>query len=66
LLAFVSLVALLNGLLGGVGGWFGLPDLSMELILGYLLSPLAWLMGIPWNEALTSGAIIGQKIVINE
>ena len=65
LLAFVSLVALLNGLLGGVGGWFGLPDLSMELILGYLLSPLAWLMGIPWNEALTS-AIIGQKIVINE
>ncbi|HDS6885521.1 TPA: NupC/NupG family nucleoside CNT transporter [Morganella morganii subsp. morganii] len=66
LLAFVSLVALLNGLLGGVGGWFSLPDLSMELILGYLLSPLAWLMGIPWNEALTSGAIIGQKIVINE
>ena len=66
LLAFVSLVALLHGLLGGVGGWFGLPDLSMELILGYLLSPLAWLMGIPWNEALTSGAIIGQKIVINE
>ncbi|EMJ9775280.1 TPA: NupC/NupG family nucleoside CNT transporter [Morganella morganii] len=66
LLAFVSLVALLNGLLCGVGGWFGLPDLSMELILGYLLSPLAWLMGIPWNEALTSGAIIGQKIVINE
>ncbi|MCF1264635.1 NupC/NupG family nucleoside CNT transporter [Morganella morganii] len=66
LLAFVSLVALLNGLLGGVGGWFGLPDLSMELILGYLLSPMAWLMGIPWNEALTSGAIIGQKIVINE
>ena len=66
LLASVSLVALLNGLLGGVGGWFGLPDLSMELILGYLLSPLAWLMGIPWNEALTSGAIIGQKIVINE
>lgn len=66
LLAFVSLVALLNGLLGSVGGWFGLPDLSMELILGYLLSPLAWLMGIPWNEALTSGAIIGQKIVINE
>ncbi|MEM7886114.1 NupC/NupG family nucleoside CNT transporter [Morganella morganii] len=66
LLAFVSLVALLNGLLGGVGGWFGLPELSMELILGYLLSPMAWLMGIPWNEALTSGAIIGQKIVINE
>ncbi len=66
LLAFVSLVALLNGLLGGVGGWFGLPDLSMELILGCLLSPMAWLMGIPWNEALTSGAIIGQKIVINE
>lgn len=66
LLAFVSLVALLNGLLGSVGGWFGLPDLSMELILGYLLSPMAWLMGIPWNEALTSGAIIGQKIVINE
>ncbi|WP_413492962.1 NupC/NupG family nucleoside CNT transporter [Morganella psychrotolerans] len=66
LLAFVSLVALLNGLLGGVGGWFGLPELSMELVLGYVLSPMAWLMGIPWNEALTAGGIIGQKVVINE
>ncbi|MBL4830735.1 MAG: NupC/NupG family nucleoside CNT transporter [Aliivibrio sp.] len=66
LLAFVGLVALLNGMLGGVGGWFGFDDLSLQLILGYLFAPVAWLMGVPWNEATLAGSFIGQKIVINE
>ncbi len=52
LLAFVSVIALLNGMLGWVGGLFGI-ELSFQLILGYLFAPLAWLIGIPWNEAIT-------------
>ncbi|EOA8958810.1 NupC/NupG family nucleoside CNT transporter [Vibrio harveyi] len=66
LLAFVGLVAMLNGLLGGIGGWFGIETLSLQMILGYLFSPIAWLMGVPWNEALLAGSFIGQKIIINE
>lgn len=65
LLAFISVIALLNGLLGWVGGLFGLT-LSFELILGYLFAPVAWLVGIPWSEAMTAGSLIGNKIVVNE
>lgn len=65
LLAFVSVIALLNGLLGWLGGWFGIT-LSFELILGYVFAPIAWLLGIPWHEAITAGSLIGNKIVINE
>ena len=66
LLAFVGLIALVNGIFGGVGGWFGMPDLTLELILGYLFSPLAFLIGVPWHEANTVGSFIGQKLVVNE
>ncbi|MGI2258029.1 NupC/NupG family nucleoside CNT transporter [Shewanella sp. GXUN23E] len=66
LLAFVGLIAMLNGILGGVGGWFGMPGLSLELILGYVFMPLAFLIGVPWNEAMVAGSFIGQKIVVNE
>ncbi|HGS4462100.1 TPA: NupC/NupG family nucleoside CNT transporter [Vibrio metschnikovii] len=65
LLAFVSVIALLNGLLGWVGDGIGIT-LSFELILGYLFAPIAWLLGIPWHEAITAGSLIGNKIVINE
>ncbi|EMB7845471.1 NupC/NupG family nucleoside CNT transporter [Vibrio vulnificus] len=65
LLAFVSVIALLNGFLGWVGSWFGI-SLSFELILGYLFAPVAWLLGIPWHEAITAGSLIGNKIVVNE
>jgi len=58
-------IALLNGLLGWVGSWFGI-SLSFELILGYLFAPVAWLLGIPWHEAITAGSLIGNKIVVNE
>ncbi|BBC41048.1 putative nucleoside permease NupX [Photobacterium damselae subsp. piscicida] len=66
LLAFIGLIALINGLLGGVGGWFGMPHLTLELILGYVFSPLAFLIGVPWNESLVAGSFIGQKLVVNE
>ncbi|NRA53090.1 MAG: NupC/NupG family nucleoside CNT transporter [Gammaproteobacteria bacterium] len=65
LLAFVSVIALLNGMLGGIGNWFGIA-LSFELILGYAFAPVAWLIGVPWHEAITAGALIGNKIMVNE
>jgi len=66
LLAFVGLIALVNGIFGGVGGWFGMPELTLELILGYVFSPLAFLIGVPWHEANIVGSFIGQKLVVNE
>ncbi len=66
LIAFIALIALVNGALGWVGGWVGLPNLSIELILGYLFSPIAYLIGIPWVEAVEAGSYIGQKLVLNE
>ena len=56
----------MNGVLGGVGGWFGMPELTLELLLGWLFSPLAFLLGVPWAEAVTAGSFIGQKLVVNE
>jgi CNT family concentrative nucleoside transporter len=66
LLAFVALIALLNGILGGIGGWFDYPQLSLELILGWVFSPIAYLIGVPWSEAMVAGSFIGQKIIVNE
>lgn len=66
LLAFIGLIALINGLLGGIGGWFGMPQLTLELILGWIFSPLAFVIGVPWSEATLAGSFIGQKIVVNE
>jgi len=66
LLAFVALIAVINGVLGGVGGWFGMPELTLELLLGWAFSPLAFLLGVPWSEAVAAGSFIGQKLVVNE
>ena len=65
-LAFVALVALANGILGGIGGWFGRPDLSFQAIVGTLFSPVMFLIGIPWSEAGVAGGLFGTKIVLNE
>lgn len=65
LIAFIALIATLNGMLGWVGGLFGY-SLSMQMILGWLFSPLAWLMGVPWDQADEIGRLVGQKIVLNE
>jgi CNT family concentrative nucleoside transporter len=65
-LAFVALVALANGLLGGVGGWFGYPELSFQQIVGWVFAPIMFLIGVPWNEAGVAGGLFGTKIVLNE
>ncbi|AXN31071.1 NupC/NupG family nucleoside CNT transporter [Vibrio coralliilyticus] len=65
LLAFISVIAMLNGMLGWIGGLVGM-ELSFELILGYLFAPVAWLLGVPWSEAITAGSLIGNKVVVNE
>ncbi|NIH21325.1 NupC/NupG family nucleoside CNT transporter [Providencia heimbachae] len=66
LLAFIALIALVNGILGGIGGWFDYPQLSLELILGWVFAPIAYLIGVPWSEATIAGSFIGQKVVVNE
>ena len=66
LLAFIGLIALLNGVLGWVGGLFNYDALGLQLILGWLFSPVAWLLGIPWEQATLGGSFIGQKLVVNE
>ncbi|MCK2041994.1 NupC/NupG family nucleoside CNT transporter [Chromohalobacter sp. TMW 2.2308] len=66
LLAFIALIALGNQILGGIGGWLGYPDLTLELLLGYLFAPLAFLIGVPWEEAIHAGSFLGQKLVLNE
>jgi CNT family concentrative nucleoside transporter len=65
-LAFVALVALANGLLGGIGGWFGYPGLSFQAIVGAVFKPIMFLIGIPWNEAGAAGGLFGTKVVLNE
>ena len=66
LIAFVALIALINGLLQYFGAFVGFEDITLELLLGYLLGPVAWLLGIPWAEASTAGSLIGQKLILNE
>lgn len=66
LIAFIGLIALVNVLLGGVGGWFGYSDLTMQSILGWILAPVMFVIGVPWAEAAASGSFVGQKIVLNE
>ena len=65
-LAFVALVALANGLLAGVGGWFGYSDLSFQKLLGFVFAPMMYLIGIPWDQAGAAGGLFGTKIVLNE
>ncbi|GAB4329012.1 MAG: nucleoside transporter [Calditrichia bacterium] len=71
LLAFIALIAMFNYILEGIGSLTGLEALvgrpiNLNLILGYLLSPLAWIIGVPWHDAVTVGSLIGVKVVVNE
>ena len=66
LIAFIGLIACLNGLVGWLGALFGAHGLSLQLLLGWLFAPLAWLIGVPWQASRLIGGIIGQKIVFNE
>ncbi|HEV7660874.1 MAG TPA: nucleoside transporter C-terminal domain-containing protein [Allosphingosinicella sp.] len=65
-LAFVALVALANGLLGGVGSWFGNPNLQFQTIVGEIFKPVMFMLNVPWNEAGAAGGMFGTKIVLNE
>ncbi|TXH20457.1 MAG: NupC/NupG family nucleoside CNT transporter [Gammaproteobacteria bacterium] len=65
-LAFVALVALANGVLGGLGNLVGLKGLSFQGILGQVFAPVMYLLGVPWNEAVQAGGLFGTKIVLNE
>ena len=66
LIAFISLIFFMNTIIGAIGGIFGAESLTLELLLGYLLFPLALLIGVPWEEALQAASFIGQKFVLNE
>ena len=65
-MVFVALVALANGILGGIGGWFGYPDVSFQQLLGLVFAPVMYLIGIPWDQAGAAGGLFGTKIVLNE
>jgi CNT family concentrative nucleoside transporter len=66
LIAFIAAISMANGILGGIGGWFGADDLTFEKVVGWAFAPLAWLLGVPWSEAVDAGSWIGQKTVLNE
>lgn len=66
LLSFIALIALFNGLLGLIGGLVGWPELSFELLMGYLFAPFAFLLGIPWHDCFEVGVLLGKKTVLNE
>jgi hypothetical protein len=65
-LAFVALVALANGLLGGIGHLFGVEGLSFQWILGKIFQPIMFMLNVPWDEAGTAGGLFGTKVVLNE
>ena len=71
LLAFIALIAMIDYPLNWIGEQTGLSnllgrDLSLATLLGYLMAPLAWVIGVPWQDAVTVGGLIGQKVVTNE
>jgi CNT family concentrative nucleoside transporter len=66
LMAFIALIALFNGLFGWVGALVGMPGLTLEGVLGAVFQPLAFILGVPWEEAALAGSLIGQKLVLNE
>ena len=66
LLAFIALIALGNIIVGWVSGLFGYEHITLQLLLGYAFAPVAWVIGVPWHEAIQAGSFIGQKLVLNE
>lgn len=72
LLAFIALIAMLNYILSGVmTGWLGMhtaagAEINLQVVLGWMLSPIAWVIGVPWHDAVQVGSLIGEKIILNE
>jgi len=66
LVAFVALIALFNGLVGGLFGLVGIEGITLQFLLGKLFQPLMYLLSVPWAEAEAAGALFGEKIILNE
>ena len=66
LLAFIALISLANGLLSWIGGLVGFEGITLELIFGWIFAPLMFLIGVPWDDAVATGNLMGQKLVLNE
>ena len=66
LVVFVALIALCNGILGGVAGLFGAPDLTLQRILGWVFAPVMFMLNVPWPEAGIAGQLFGEKLILNE
>lgn len=66
LLSFIAIIALVNWVVSYIGSLFGMDNLSLELIAGYIFSPVAWLMGVSWQDSTIVGSLIGKKVIINE
>jgi len=66
LLAFIALIAMINAGFGWVGGLFGYEGLSLELVSGWIMAPVAWIMGVPWHDSVAIGSLLGVKTIVNE
>ena len=66
LIAFVALIAMFNGLVGGLFSLFGIDGITLQFILGKIFQPLMYLLSVPWEEAEAAGALFGEKIILNE
>jgi concentrative nucleoside transporter, CNT family len=66
LIAFVGVIALANGIVGGLGSLAGIEGLSFQGLLGYLFAPLMFMLNVPWAEARTAGELFGEKLILNE
>jgi CNT family concentrative nucleoside transporter len=66
LISFVALIALTNAILGGIGGWAHMPDLSLQKIFGVVFAPVAWCLGVSWKDAPVIGNLLGTRMVLNE
>jgi len=66
LISFMALIALTNALLGGIGGWIHMPDLSLQKIFGWVFAPIAWSLGVAWKDAGFVGNLLGTRMALNE
>ncbi len=66
LISFIALIALLNAIMSGIGGWFGYPQFSLQMVLGWIFAPIAWSLGVPWRDAGVIGNLLGTRMVLNE
>jgi CNT family concentrative nucleoside transporter len=66
LIAFIALIALFNGIVGGLAGLVGIEDLTLQKILGWVFAPIMYVLSVPWAEAQAAGALFGEKLILNE